>query len=329
MFLTSGGIWHPHLFPSGSGMNVTVCVVEKEKVNWVQNFRRRTWLKFCPFETLFMVIKKSTDYKNMKGETEDLIKIRCSQNIPLALLSVCVSLPSGNQLVDNIYKVWSYLVLLLCFGRSWSSRSYDFLWSSLHLADLLFSQTARGSCVSLTKPMTKHYFSLPDTPVSKAAAWETQISVHRGEPLCVVSVPRQPPNYSHVLFFRCLQRDILFWCAVLALSFLTLPTSIAARSQASLFSELDRLGRARLGDPGSGEKTLPEEAASRPGWGTERLLLTLCVEAPPRPTTPPPLAVLPPFDSTASPHCLPLVTFDLCCPALEWRACLASDGIAL
>lgn len=242
MFLTSGGIWHPHLFPSGSGMNVTVCVVEKEKVNWVQNFRRRTWLKFCPFETLFMVIKKSTDYKNMKGETEDLIKIRCSQNIPLALLSVCVSLPSGNQLVDNIYKVWSYLVLLLCFGRSWSSRSYDFLWSSLHLADLLFSQTARGSCVSLTKPMTKHYFSLPDTPVSKAAAWETQISVHRGEPLCVVSVPRQPPNYSHVLFFRCLQRDILFWCAVLALSFLTLPTSIAARSQASLFSELDRLG---------------------------------------------------------------------------------------
>lgn len=132
------------------------------------------------------------------------------------------------------------------------------------------------------------------------------------------------------LSFKWPKRDILFWCAVFVLSLLTLPASITARSQASLFSELDRLGAELDSDIQGLERKLSQkkqhrgrgEVLSAPSW--------LCVEAPPHLTTPPP-PVLPPFSSRASPHCRrlsPMTSYVVVQPWNDLPA-LHSDGIAL
>lgn len=132
---------------------------------------------------------------------------------------------------------WKKLILIGSFLDLWLSMIFTALGSLI-----VFLDWTRLLCFS-DKTYNKTLFSFPDTPVSKATAWETPLSVHWGEPLCRgVSATSTPPNYTYFPVFKCLQRDIFFCCAVLVLSSLTLATSITARSQASLFSELDRLG---------------------------------------------------------------------------------------
>lgn len=139
-----------------------------------------------------------------------------------------------------------------------------------------------------------------------------------------------PPTPVISLSFKLPKRDILFWCAVFVLSLLTLPASITARSQASLFSELDRLGAELDSEIQGLERTLSQkkqhrgrgEVLSAPSWLSVLKHRLIWQHLP---------LVLPPFSSRASPHCRrlsPMTSYVVVQPWNDLPA-LHSDGIAL
>lgn len=115
--------------------------------------------------------------------------------------------------------------------------------------------------------------------VPKATAWETQVPFYWGE-LFWFQFSLQPSLSPCFHLINCWKATPL--CCNSAL----LPILHLVSGQSGVWAE-SIWGWAGLGDPRPGEEAFPEEAASRPGWGTEPpSWLSLSLEAPTHPPLP-------------------------------------------